>query len=82
MNFWGFMPDFFEHLDRLFEEFLEVKEEDPKAEFYLPAAVSSLIASREATVRLLHSQDPWFGLTYPEDRPLVVQALKKLEEGN
>ncbi|MEI6377988.1 MAG: nucleotidyltransferase, partial [bacterium] len=75
MNFWGFTVDLFPHLERLFEEFLEEHGEDQKAEFYLPAAVSSLISSGEATVRLINSSDPWFGLTYPEDRPLVVEAL-------
>ena len=78
MNFWGLMPDFLEKLERLFKEFLEEMGNDPKAEFYLPAAVSLLIGAREATVRLLHSEDPWFGLTYPEDRPLVAEALKGL----
>ena len=79
MNFWGFTPDLFEHLERLFEEFLEERGSDLKAEFYLPAAVSSLITSGEVTVQLLHSQDPWFGLTYPEDRPLVVEALAAIK---
>ncbi len=79
MNFWGLMPDFLEKLERLFEEFLEEKGDDLKAEFYLPAAVSSLIGTHEATVRLLHSSDPWLGLTYPEDRPLVVDALAKIK---
>lgn len=79
MNFWGFTPSLFAHLERLFEEFLEERGEDPKAEFYLPAAVSSLIASGEATVRLLHSEDPWYGLTYPEDKATVVKALESLE---
>ena len=79
MNFWGFTPDLFEHLERLFDEFLEERGGDLKAEFYLPAAVSSLITSGESTVRLLHSQDPWFGLTYPEDRPLVVEALSAIK---
>ena len=72
MNFWGFTPDVFERLAEQFEEFLQERGGDAKAEFYLPAAISALIASGEATVRLLHSDDPWFGLTYPEDRPLVV----------
>lgn len=78
MNFWGFTPSFFPDLKRLFTEFLENLEGgsgDLKAEFYLPAAVSSLIASGEATVKLLHSADSWFGLTYPEDRSRVVEAL-------
>ena len=78
MNFWGLMPDFLEKLELLFEEFLEERGEDLKTEFYLPAAVSSLIASGEASVRLLHSNDPWLGLTYPEDRPLVVAALAEM----
>lgn len=80
MNFWGFTPDVFGRLAEQFEEFLQERGGDPKAEFYLPAAISALIASGEATVRLLHSSDPWFGLTYPEDRPLVVQALSALKK--
>ena len=78
MNFWGFTPDLFSRLERLFEEFLEEKGGDLKAEFYLPAAISSLITSGEVTVRLLTSEDPWYGLTYPEDRPMVVSALAAL----
>ncbi len=79
MNFWGFTPGLFARLERLFEEFLEERGEDAKAEFYLPAAVSSLIASGEASVRLLRSEDPWFGLTYPEDKAAVVEALRGLK---
>lgn len=80
MNFWGFTRDIFPHLERLFEEFLDQHDGDLKAEYYLPAAVSSLISSEEATVRLLSSSDLWFGLTYPEDKPLVVQALAALAD--
>lgn len=79
MNFWGFTPGLFAHLERLFEEFLEERGDDARAEFYLPAAVSSLIASGEATVKLLRSEDPWFGLTYPEDKAAVVAALGRLK---
>ena len=79
MNFWGFTPDLFGRLERLFEEFLEEKGADPKAEFYLPAAVSSLIASGEATVTLLGTPDAWHGLTYPEDKRAVVEALGRME---
>ena len=78
MNFWGLMPDFPGKLECLFEEFLEERGEDPKAEFYLPAAVSALIGTNEATVRLLHSSDPWLGLTYPEDRGIVTGALASM----
>ena len=75
MNFWGFTPDLFSPLNCLFDEFLEEFGLDPKAEFYLPAAISSLIHSRECTVKLLQSEDSWFGLTYPGDRELVMEAL-------
>jgi NDP-sugar pyrophosphorylase family protein len=75
MNFWGFTPDLFAKLERLFEEFLEERGEDPKAEFYLPAAVSSLIAAGEVKVTMLGTPDAWYGLTYPEDKPAVVEAL-------
>lgn len=79
MNFWGFTSDLFSRLDRLFDEFLEENGENPKAEFYLPVAVSSLISSGEVTVKLLQTDDPWYGLTYPEDRPVVVEALGRLK---
>jgi len=78
MNFWGLTPDVFEKIGRLFEEFLEEQGEDLKAEFYLPGAISSMIQSREATVKLIHSDDPWLGLTYPEDKPLVAAALASM----
>jgi len=78
MNFWGFTPDLFAKLERLFQEFLEERGEDPKAEFYLPAAVSSLIATGEVMVTMLGTPDAWYGLTYPEDKPTVVEALASL----
>jgi hypothetical protein len=80
MNFWGFTPDLFEGLERLFGEFLDEKGSDPKAECYLPAAVGSLIKSGEVTVTVLPSSDAWIGLTYPEDRSAVVAALAALPE--
>ena len=78
MNFWGFTPDLFAKLERLFQEFLEERGEDLKAEFYLPAAVSSLIAAGEVMVTMLGTPDAWYGLTYPEDKPAVVEALASL----
>ncbi len=78
MNFWGFTPDLFESLLVLFEEFLEERGTDLKAEFYLPAAVSSVIGRGDATVSVLTSRDSWLGLTYPEDKAAVVAALAAL----
>lgn len=78
MNFWGFTPDLFSHLERLFDEFLEERGGDPKSEFYLPAAVSEMISTGEVSVTLLGTDDSWYGLTYPEDRPLVIEALSSI----
>ena len=78
MNFWALMPDVFDKLERLFDEFLEERGDDSMAEFYLPAAISSLIASGEALVKLLRSDDAWYGLTYPEDHTVVSKALASM----
>ena len=78
MNFWGFQSDLFSGLERLFCDFLEERGDDPKAEFYLPAAVGELVAAGEVTVQVLPSSDPWFGLTYPEDKRVVAAALTRI----
>lgn len=78
MNNWGFTPDVFPRLERLFAEFVAARGMDPKAEFYLPAAVSSLIERKEARVAVLASTDAWFGLTYKEDVPAARSALAAL----
>ncbi|HVT74678.1 MAG TPA: NTP transferase domain-containing protein [Lacunisphaera sp.] len=78
MNNWGFTPSLFPQLERLFAEFLATRGADPKAEFYLPAAVSTLIGRNEARVTVLKSTDAWFGLTYKEDVPAARAALAAL----
>jgi NDP-sugar pyrophosphorylase family protein len=78
MNFWGFTPAIFDGLDEGLRAFLAQAIDDPKAEFYLPAAVSALIAKGSAVVHLLPSEDSWFGITYKEDRPLVATAVAAL----
>lgn len=81
MNFWGFSSDVFSHLRRLFGEFLEGGGlEDPKAEFYIPSAVSKLIASGVAKVRVLDSASRWYGVTYREDRATVAEAVGRMVE--
>jgi NDP-sugar pyrophosphorylase family protein len=78
MNFWGFTPAIFDGLDEGLRAFLTQAIDDPKAEFYLPAAVSALIAKGSAAVHLLPSEDSWFGITYKEDRPQVAAAVAAL----
>ena len=77
MNFWGFTPAIFDGLDAGFRAFLAAGPE-PKAEFYLPAAVSALIASGAAAVHVLPSEDSWFGVTYREDKLPVAAAVAAL----
>ena len=78
MNFYGLAPEVFPQMERLFGEFLAQSGEDPKAEFYLPTAISTLNERREAEVALLRSRDDWFGLTYREDLPAARSAVAAL----
>ncbi|MDB6127776.1 MAG: hypothetical protein JWM35_1672 [Verrucomicrobia bacterium] len=78
MNCWGFTPALFAGLDAQLHEFLSTKGSDPKAEFYLPAAVSEMILRREARVTVLPTSSAWFGVTYREDKPRVIAAIAEL----
>lgn len=78
MNCWGFTPALFAGLDTQFREFLAARGTEPKAEFYLPAAVSTMIARGEAAVQVLPTDSAWFGVTYREDKPRVQAALAAL----
>lgn len=78
MNFWGFTPAVFDQLGRGFDEFLAARGADPKAEFFLPTALSDLNAKGEARIALRRSEDAWFGLTYREDLPAAQEAIAGL----
>ena len=78
MNFWGFTPAVFSQLEQLFADFLAKSAGDPKAEFYLPTAISALNERGAAEVALLTSSDSWFGITYREDLSSSKQALADL----
>jgi len=80
MNFWGFRPGLFAHLEERFARFLAERGCDPGAELYLPAVVDELVAERKATVRVLHTPDAWFGVTYREDRDEVMARIRALVE--
>lgn len=78
MNCWGFTPTIFAGLEELFSEFLTRNGLDEKSEFYIPNAVASLVDSGRASVRVLPVVSQWFGVTYREDRPIVVDALRDM----
>jgi len=78
MNFWGFTPALFPQLRVEFEKFLKRSGGEQKSECYIPATVGELVTSGQARVKVLRSQDSWFGVTYREDRPIVVESIRKL----
>ncbi len=77
MNIWGFTARFFDHLDAAFRAFLERDVGRPKAECYLPAVVNDLIEEGRARVRVLPTDEHWFGITYREDRPTAERAVRE-----
>ncbi|MDZ8117727.1 nucleotidyltransferase family protein [Pontiella agarivorans] len=80
MNFWGFAPEFFQTLEERFIEFLKVKGGELKSEWYIPDIVTRMMNNGETKIKILSSDAQWFGVTYPEDRPAVVKALKKMHD--
>lgn len=78
MNTWGFAPSIFERLRESFERFLHEHGQSPTAEFYLPAAVQSLIDQRLAKVRVLPTSARWCGVTHRADRELVMGIISDL----
>ena len=81
MNMWGLTPAFMDTLEKGFVEFLEdLKPEDIKKEYLLPVMIDELIQKGEATVDVLESRDTWFGVTYQEDKEVVIKAFKELTE--
>jgi len=78
MNFWGFTPQIFPLLEKILRDFLPEHGQSEKAECYIPSAVADMIASRAATVRVLPTDADWFGVTYREDRPRVVESIARL----
>jgi UTP-glucose-1-phosphate uridylyltransferase len=80
MNFWGFKPSLFAHLEENFMLFLKTNGNELKSEFYIPSVVFSLINQNKTTVKVLKANSPWFGVTYKDDHPLVVEKINSLVE--
>ena len=80
MNFWGFTPLFFEKLDEQFVTFLTEQNNNPKSEFQIPTVINYFLESGKARIEILKSDAKWFGVTYKEDRPYVVERLAQLDD--
>ena len=79
MNMWGFTPELLDILETGFKSFLSgLSETDLKAEYLIPNIVDNLIKDGTAQVTVLETQDKWFGVTYQEDKPVVVNSFKQL----
>ncbi len=80
MNIWGFKTSVFEKLEQHFVDFLKKEIDKPKSEMYIPTVVFEMIEANEAKVKVLKADSPWFGVTYKEDKPFVVEKIKVLIE--
>lgn len=78
MNMWGFTPVLFNYLKEMFLHFLNEKGEEIDSEFLIPTVINDLIQNGRETVQVLRSNSLWFGVTYKEDKPYVVEAIQKL----
>ena len=78
MNMWGFMPSVFDHLEKMFNEFLDENISDLKSEFLIPSVVNDLIEKNIEKVQVLKTKSTWFGVTYIEDKPFVKNQIKEL----
>ena len=78
MNMWGFTPRLFDHLDRVFQEFLRTSGTELKSECFIPLTVGQLITEKHVTCKVLRSNSTWFGVTYKEDKEIVQGSIAAL----
>ena len=78
MNMFGFTPQVFGRLQDHFKQFLETNGADLKKECYIPSTVNELLVAKQAKVKVLRSNDSWFGVTYREDHANVVESIRQL----
>ena len=78
MNMWGFTPTLFDHLEKMFNDFLTDNISDLKSEFLIPSVINDLIEKNIEKVKVLKTQSTWFGVTYVEDKAFVESQIKEL----
>ena len=78
MNMWGFTPEYFAYAEEAFKAFLTENAQELKAEFYIPTLVNDMIKSGKATCEVLDTTAKWFGVTYADDRQMVVDKIQAL----
>ena len=78
MNMWGFTPEYFQYSEEAFKDFLAKNGQELKKEFYIPTLVNDLIKAGKAKCEVLDTPSKWFGVTYADDRQMVVDKIQSL----
>lgn len=82
MNYWGFHPSIFEHIEKGLHSFMKKNNQNPTAEYYIPEIVTEMIISKQMVVSVIPTDDNWFGVTYREDKQMAIEAINKhISEG-
>jgi dTDP-glucose pyrophosphorylase len=82
MNFWGFHPSIFGHIEDLFIDFLQKHIHNPASEFYIPFVIDNLIQQEKIEVKVLQTTSQWYGITYQEDRQHVIDKFNEMVQSN
>ncbi|HEX2921381.1 MAG TPA: NTP transferase domain-containing protein [Bacteroidales bacterium] len=80
MNLWGFKPSCFNYLGDEFREFIKSKGMDLKSELDIPTSVDKYVKNGKIKIKILMSPEKWFGVTYREDKPMVVESIREMIE--
>ena len=78
MNLWGFKPSFFDCLEKEFDSFINTHGMDLKSELLVPTTVDNFVKSGDIRIKILMSNERWFGVTYREDKPFVIESIKNM----
>ncbi|MBL7184931.1 MAG: nucleotidyltransferase [Phycisphaerae bacterium] len=82
MNLWGFQPSIFDLLQSSFDRFLRDQGDQNSSELLIPSVTDDLIKSAKATVKVLRTDDSWFGVTYRQDKSIAIRCIRQLiDEG-
>jgi len=78
MNFWGFQPSIFDHISVQFKEYLREHGQELKNELFLPSVVDRIVETGQGKVKVLPTDDNWFGVTYKQDKPIAQACIREL----
>ena len=77
MNYWGFHPSIFAEIEKGLHNFMRENTNNPTAEYYIPSIITEMIVNKKMNVRVIPTNDNWFGVTYKEDKPMAVDSINK-----